>query len=63
MFGELSRFTPRRGERAAVRSALAEAGFSLVDVARWGWEAPHPVPRAQLGGYADQVPAAVVAAN
>jgi hypothetical protein len=61
MFGELSRFTARRGERSTVRAALAEAGFSFVDVTRWGWEAPHPVPRATLGGYVDHVPAVVVA--
>jgi hypothetical protein len=40
---------------------LKEAGFAVIEVKRWGWEAPRPVSAAALGGYVDQVPPRVVA--
>jgi hypothetical protein len=42
-------------------AALRSAGFTVIEVNRWGWEAPHTVSEYDLDGYADQVPACVVA--
>lgn len=41
--------------------ALSEAGFEVVEQTRWGWERPRPVPKINLVGYVDRVPARVVA--
>lgn len=47
------------GRRLA--GSLKAAGFTVIEVKRWGWEAPHTVSEQVLGGYVDQVPPCVVA--
>jgi hypothetical protein len=39
-----------------LRPALREAGFAVVETARWGWERPRRVASAELDGHADHVP-------
>lgn len=40
---------------------LRRAGFTVIEVRRWGWEAPHRVAAKMLGEHLDQVPSCVVA--
>jgi hypothetical protein len=40
---------------------LRGAGFKVIEVRRWGWEAPHAVSEKVLGENVDQVPPCVVA--
>ena len=47
------------GRRLA--ESLKAAGFNVIEVRRWGWEAPHTVSEQVLGGHVDQVPPCVVA--
>ena len=59
--GRLGRVIVRPPSGRRLAAALRAAGFAVIDVKRWGWEAPHQVSKADLNGYVDQVPASVVA--
>jgi hypothetical protein len=59
MSGKLARCTVPRQD-ARLRDALKRAGFSVVEVRRWGWEKPHLVAASLLGVRAAGVPRAVV---
>jgi hypothetical protein len=48
-------------ESRRLAGSLKAAGFTVIEVRRWGWEAPHVVSEQVLGGYVDQVPPCVVA--
>jgi len=58
MSGKLARCAlPRQGAR--LRHVLHRAGFSVVEVRRWGWEAPRLVDPSVLGEHVGGVPRAV----
>jgi hypothetical protein len=42
---------------------LNEAGFAVIEVKRWGWEAPHTASEAELGEYVDRVPPCFLAGS
>jgi hypothetical protein len=48
-----------RGRRR-FRRALQQAGFKIIEVTHWGWEAPHQVPARILGAEVGNVPPSVV---
>ena len=58
--GEIARCVMRRREERWVRQALERAGLTVIDVSHPGGEAPHRVPRLQLGPHASAVPASIV---
>ena len=58
MSGRLVKCVVRwNGDR--LRQALARAGLTVIEVRRWGWEAPRVVPADALGEHASDVPRAV----
>jgi hypothetical protein len=59
--GRLGRVIVRPPSGRRLAAALRAASFAVIDVKRWGWEAPHQVSKADLNGYVDQVPASVIA--
>ena len=59
--GQLGRVGVRRGSRGRLRGALETAGFGVVEVTYWSWEAGKPVSVAELGAAVELVPPSVVA--
>ncbi len=62
MSGKLAR-CGLRYEAGRLRPALNRAGFSVIEVKHWGWEAFRPVAAAALGGHVADVPAVVIAGS
>jgi hypothetical protein len=59
--GQLGRVMVRRGSRGRLRRALETAGFGVVQVTYWSWEAGKPVSVGELGAAIELVPPCVVA--
>jgi hypothetical protein len=59
---DLAEFVPRLGVRGAsrLRDALTRAGFTIVEIRRWGWEAGRQVPRSALGAHTERVPPTII---
>jgi hypothetical protein len=59
---DLAGFVPRLAVRGAgrLRNALTRAGFTIVEVRRWGWEAGRQIPRSALGAHAERVPPPII---
>jgi hypothetical protein len=61
--GALGGVAVSRGNRDRLLAALAQAGFSVGQVRKRGWEEPASVKRADFADLADRLPASVLAAN
>ena len=60
--GALGRVAVRGGGRGRLRGALEAAGFEVVEVIHWGWEAPRAATLEEVGAAAARLPACVVRA-
>lgn len=59
--GALGRASVGLADRGRLAEAVSAAGFEVVEVTHWGWEAPRAVGTAELRADEDQVPTCITA--